>query len=412
MRKPLYQHFRKNIIIITLIITVIFAVMNGFLYLINQTYLETKIEEENQAFLELTTHLMNENDIDVVLEYVEHYTHIHAVEIEMVDDNDTMLFSSNISYRYTKQYLIVTDKGEFTLFIDNTDSVTTIVTENNFLYVNIALLVTYLLAIGILVFYNKKAKDSIENDVVKLVHFINHKTLSSNTFRYDEFADIFDTLKTDLEHIDLLKEQRNINVKGLAHNIKTPLTVLYTFLSHVKQQKPLTKDDQQAALNSAKKINQLVDDLLTENYNNQRYLINLKTETLKIIKPYLNILNTKGITINHTLMDVTVKWNKEDYTRVLENLLNNVYHYSKNDSSVELLLQQNNDITLTITSKPNNLEELDLNKLFQKGYSTATSSTKGLGLYMTKLLVTAVDGTITAQTKENNFIVSISIPSS
>ena len=88
MNKSLNQNFRKNIIMLSIIITVIFLVINIALYVINDNYLVNKIKEENAAFLKITTHIINDNELPVALEYILHYTHINEVEVEIVDEDN------------------------------------------------------------------------------------------------------------------------------------------------------------------------------------------------------------------------------------------------------------------------------------------------------------------------------------
>ena len=164
---------------LSIIITIIFLIINFALYIINDNYLDNKIKKENDQFLQITRHIINENEIEVALEYVIHYTHIHEVEIEIMDENQNMLFSSEVSHRYSNQYQLVTLKGTFTVFIDNTDSITVNSVRLNSLYINISLVIIYVFSLVILIRNDKINSNQLDHDlktVLKLIDNNNENT--------------------------------------------------------------------------------------------------------------------------------------------------------------------------------------------------------------------------------------------
>lgn len=393
-------------IVLSLILATIFASVNVILYVLNQSYLEQKIEEENQAFLLLTTHLMNENDIDVALEYVEHYTHIHDVEIEVTDDNDIMLFSSNISYRYTREYQIDTVQGRFIIYMDNTESITVESVQQYFLFTNITLFIVYLLAVGLLYYISRKNASFLNRDVQELLALIQNHHSRHKDLYYEEFDLIYKDMTQAFLQIDRLQEQKDINVKSLAHDIKTPLTILYGFLHSTMTSTP-TKAQVEDAMEAAQTINQFVDSLLDEQYNQEIHPINLTTLIQDIVDRLDGVLQTKDTVVQLELDEVEMEWNKQDATRVIENLLNNAYQYSKPSSTIQITLTDKDPTTLTITSEP--IEPVEfLNRIFDKGVTSTNRSNKGLGLYICTLLLSTINATIDATQDENLFMIQIS----
>jgi signal transduction histidine kinase len=409
MSKPLRRSFRDNLLIISLILTVIFAGMNGILYVLNQSYLEQKIESENAAFLELTTHMVEYNNIDVALEYVEHYTHIHAVEVEVTDEEDRMLFSSNISYRYSREYQIETTKGTFNVFMDNTDSTTVLTVNQNFLYVNLTLLSIYLIATILLYVVNKRSSKYIEDDVKQVVRRMNQEPSKTILFQFEEFRIIYDNVNQYLEKIDLLQEQKEMNVKGLAHDIKTPLTIIYGYIDKALKEQSIDEEASRKAFKAAKNINRLVDDLLEDNYEQNKHMLQLDRVLITTLNGYQDVFSSKGMTLHINTEPVTIKWHQQNVVRIIENLSSNAYQYSKSNSDVYVSLKQDTAIRLTIRSTPKDINQCNINQVFEKGYSESIESSKGLGLYITKLLLTQINGSIKARIANNEFIVEIVI---
>ena len=118
MTSFLKNYRRKTLITVRIILSVMFAFINLVFYILNNAYLEDEIAKENEAFVTLTTHLLNENDETVAAEYVEHYSHTHLVEIQFIKD-DTVIFESENSLENPKEFTIESDIGVYYLLIDN-----------------------------------------------------------------------------------------------------------------------------------------------------------------------------------------------------------------------------------------------------------------------------------------------------
>jgi len=215
MIKTIKQNFKKNILMLSIIITIIFLIINFALYIINDNYLDNKIKKENDQFLQITRHIINENEIEVALEYVIHYTHIHEVEIEIMDENQNMLFSSEVSHRYSNQYQLVTLKGTFTVFIDNTDSITVNSVRLNSLYINISLVIIYVFSLVILIRNDKINSNQLDHDLKTVLKLIDNNNENTEAFHYFEFQKIYMEINKYLENIDL----------WLPRNIEGTLTI-------------------------------------------------------------------------------------------------------------------------------------------------------------------------------------------
>ena len=66
MNKSINQKFKKNIIILSIIITIVFLVINIALYIINNNFLVNTVDEENNAFLLITTHLITSTKAQII----------------------------------------------------------------------------------------------------------------------------------------------------------------------------------------------------------------------------------------------------------------------------------------------------------------------------------------------------------
>ncbi len=408
MNKSINQKFKKNIIIISIIITIVFLIINVALYIINNNYLVNKVDEENNAFLQLTTHLINENDVSIAIEYIEHYTHIHEVEIEFLDENNDMLFSSKVAHLYSSQYKIETLKGIFTVFIDNTNSVTVKAIETNTIYVNVSLLIIYCLALIILLRTNKITTKEIDQDINNVLKLIDSEKFNVSNFNHSEFEHIHRIITKYLESIDLLTEQKSMNMKGLAHDIKTPLTLIYSYFERIQKSKTLSDNDTKSSFEAAVRINELLNDIIEDNKRDSLKEINISKILNNKIEEHLSIFNNKKISIIKNIEDdILFIWNEKDFSRVIDNLISNAYYYSKNSSLFEINVVNKKRIQIEFISSPINIEDIEEEKVFNKGYRGSLSNIdnnygKGYGLYLCRLLLGSINGSLAIEKLNEN----------
>ncbi len=408
MSKSLNQKFKRNIFILTIVITVIFIVINLALYVINNNYLINKIEEENEAFLQLTTHLINENDLDIAMEYIEHYTHIHEVDVEVMDENDDMIYSSNVAHLYSSRYTINTMKGTFTVFIDNSDSVTVNAVEDNTIYINIALLLIYIVALGILVMMNRKSTNLIKSDVNTVLELMESNQDRIKSLNHNEFREIYHTIIKYIENIDLLTAQKEMNMKGIAHDIKTPLTIIYAFFEKLQKGKDVSQKEIKIAFESSKKIDTLLNDIIDDNERKSFKSINISQIMREKKKEYQSVFDNKDMKIITDLKDnLTVTWSEKEFSRVVDNIISNAYYYSQEGTPLIINLTQDKHTILEFISTPKYIEELDVSQIFKQGYRGDKSREengygKGYGLYLCRVLLNAISGKIKVDKENKN----------
>jgi signal transduction histidine kinase len=359
-----------------------------------------KVEEENAAFLQITTHIINENEVEVALEYIEHYTHIHKVHIEVMDENENMLYSSDVAHLYSSQYNIETTKGLFTVFIDNTDSVTVSTIETNTIYINVSLLIIYLFSIVILLRNNRLTTKEINQDIGNVLKLIDSEKFDESNFNHTEFEHIHTVITTYLENIDLLTEQKSMNMKGLAHDIKTPLTLIYSYFEKVLKKQTLNEKEAKTSFEAAVRINDLLNDIIEDNKRQSSKEIELSAILNNKIEEYAPIFKNKGISIVKNIEEsITFRWSEKDFVRVIDNLISNAYYYSKDSSVFEVNVKNEERVLIEFISTPININDIEKDKIFNKGFRGSLSFDnnsygKGYGLYLCRLLLSSIGGSV------------------
>jgi len=390
-----------------------FVVINVSLYVINNNYLVNKVKEENTAFLNITTHIINENDVEIALEYIEHYTHIHKVNIEVLDENQEMLFSSNVAHLYTSQYQIETTQGNYTIFIDNTNSVTVSAIETNTIYVNVLLIIIYLVAMLIIIRINKRSSMQIDQDISNVLKLIENEKMDDLLFNHQEFEHIHKVITSYLEDIDLLTEQKEMNMKGLAHDIKTPLTLIYSYFDRINKKVIVSDEDVKSTFDASVRINELLNDIIEDSKRQSNKEVDVSIILVEKLKEYNSIFGNKDITIVCDVEpNITLMWSEKDFTRVIDNIISNAYYYSENGSTFEITAKNDKSILIEFNSQPIDIASINPISMFKKGYRGNSSTElntygKGYGLYLCRLLLETIDGMISAQIINENVKITI-----
>ena len=350
MSNQIKNSHRKNLLFIFITLIILMIAVNITIYMVSHNFMDNKIKEETNEFLVLTTYLIDENDLNVAIEYVGHYSDSHSVEVEILDGS-TLLFSSrDNTFNYTT-HTINTNKGSFTLNIDNSHSVTVYLLNEKYLYANLISIILFVFSMTTLYVWNKRTSNRIEKDVDEIMQFIHEETPTAHNYMYQEFEQIHDNINDYIAEIDMHRERKQLNIKGLAHDIKTPLTVINNFLQETSDESVLREN----SLLSIRKISKFVDSLIEDDYKRAFLEVDLNKMIQDSIIYYSKIFATKDINVLFRNNDpCKILWNQRDFKVILENLLSNAYYYSNEGSTFEINLTCNeNDVTLQFTSEGN-----------------------------------------------------------
>ena len=409
--------YKKKIIITSIIIlSIVFAIINLSIYYYNNQYLEEKIKQENDSFALLITHLLDDSDEYVTLKYVEHYSHIHSVELEF--RSDVLLFKSEGEVVDYVEYEITNGGTTYYLLIDNTDSETTILNFSYVIYLNVAILIIYLFTILVVYRFASKEIGIITNDISLVLNQINKEgIIKESDFFFEEFCNISTTLKKSLEQIDYLKDKKEIKLKGLVHDLKTHLTIIYSRIELIDSKKVIKEEIINDLNNQINKINEIINDVILENVDKEIQEINLSKSLDEIIKQNISVFNSKNIKVDYEIeKDIIYEWNKRDFERVVNNILGNAYYYSNNDSNVCVkLYKESNKCILSVSDKGIGIKEEDFDKIFEKNYRAIgskeyNSKGQGLGLYIVKLLVESINGDVYPVKQDSGVKIIIELP--
>ncbi len=222
------------------------------------------------------------------------------------------------------------------------------------------------------------------------------------------------------------EQKKNDLIVYLAHDLKTPLTSIIGYLSLLDEEKNLSNKQKnkfiKIALDKSNKLEKLINELFEiTKYNSETLIINKEKINItllinQVIDEFYPILkqNNKKINFNQN-KDIFIQADPNKIARVFNNLIKNAINYSLKNSDINIDIQEDKNLIITISNKSETLTQNQLDRLFDKFYRVDYSrNTKlggsGLGLAIAKDIITAHEGTITVKSENNQTTFKIELP--
>ena len=198
---------------------------------------------------------------------------------------------------------------------------------------------------------------------------------------------------------------------SLSHDVRTPLTTLIGYLDGVHKGIVAGQEREQYIETARKKAYDLKDyiDVLFDWFklNSDEFTMNIDTVeaaelTRSILIDWIPIFEDKQINyiIEISEQPVKVELDINGYTRILNNLIQNIIGHSEADKITISLLRQNNNMKLTVSDNGKGIDKEDLQYIFERLYKCDKGRSEkgsGLGLSIVRQLTEKMNGKISAE---------------
>ena len=223
------------------------------------------------------------------------------------------------------------------------------------------------------------------------------------------------------------EEKKDELIVYLAHDIKTPLTSMIGYLSILDEIDDMPKKKQKNYISIALDKSYRLEDLINElfdvaRFNSEKIVLekeelNLNLMLEQIIDDFYPTLRevNKSIKLNYD-EPISINGDSDKLSRVFNNLIKNAISYSKEESEIVINLKKdNNNAIVEVINKGRQISKEKLSKIFEKFYrldSARTSRTggSGLGLAIAKDIVGLHNGTIIAESNEEETTFRVTLP--
>ncbi|MCL2321934.1 MAG: HAMP domain-containing histidine kinase [Oscillospiraceae bacterium] len=248
----------------------------------------------------------------------------------------------------------------------------------------------------------------------------------------DEFYDVmkeFDEMRQKLklsldENLKYEEEKRHL-IASITHDLKTPITVIQGYIEGILDNVANTPEKQKKYLTTIYKktedINKLVDDLfMISKLELNKISFNLTkieiTEYLReIIKEIESDLLFENIKIELDLpFNATIKIDKLETFRVIQNLIQNSIKYKSSDDVMIKIETRDSGNNVLVIFEDNGIgiekenEQKIFESFFREDSSRKHGEGSGLGLSIAKKIIEAENGRIWARSREKGLAIYMS----
>ena len=402
----------------------------------------------------ITNNIKSDNTFDkVYLEHLQRHADVQNLFIEVRNEN-TVIYSSGKDHiqnynlnelengmveksskennkDYTEQYV----EKDFKLFHDRNVLLEIGYYENNTLeetiqlfsgkFVILTLLsIIFSSLIGIVasIFVSKQLSKPIYklNENAKLMLQGNYSDVNIVNTKITEIDELSQSIMDLSKNIENQENIRRDMVQNLAHDIRTPLTVLKSHFEAIldgilvldNKNINILNSEIERLMNLIKKLDDLSESTL-KNQNNLKKLmdiklLNLSNETKNIIDLFYIEAGKSNIIIDYNIEpNIEYKMQKSDYSQLLQNLMSNAIKYNKKNGKVSInLTRSDKDIILEVSDTGIGIEKDKIKYIFERFYRCDTSRSKevqgnGLGLSIVKELISNMGATVEVESELN-----------
>lgn len=296
----------------------------------------------------------------------------------ILSNNKKMIFSR--SNKHNETFKIFEIDGKIYLFFEKLDTqilIKDLESQNltNSFY-TIFVFVSLLIVITILYINTLKKLLPLKELKDKVINFGDEKFdfELSNSSSKDEFTLLANEFKKSAQKLKNIKESRNIFIRNIMHELKTPITKGKFLLQLEKSDENIEK--LKMVFN---RLESLINEFATiEELISQNRVLEKKSYFLEdLLDNAKDILMIDDNCVKNSYENIKLNVNFKLFSIAIKNLIDNAIKYS-NDKKVEVLTQ-NEDILFVNSGKK---LEGDFEKYLEPFYSKSSNESFGLGLYI------------------------------
>lgn len=270
--------------------------------------------------------------------------------------------------------------------------------------------------VGLIMMGDKKSGDMFTTRDLKIFEIISSEIAINASLRLKVKKALY-SLEVANKHLKELDKAKEEFMDIVAHNLRTPLTIIKGYLSFILEPAKLT--DQKETLENVKKadlgvnnLSSFVEDIIlaTSILNKTKRFSKKEIEVRKLIREILNqheqAISKKQLKVRVGVEDLHLWGDEEGVRKILENLIENAVKFNKENGEVDIRCRaENQQVVFSVSDTGIGIPQEKQRNLFNK-FDRQTDVYNyqyegvGLGLYLVRLLVGAHHGRLWFESKE------------
>jgi len=370
--------------------TVVFILVNLTVMLVNTFYIRDQIRMQNDSLVEMVEHLTLVEDNDTVITYLTHYGHTHRVFLRYETHDGAYEYETATPPEDYDSHVVEAGGEEVAdLHIDNAQSNLLAANATYILVLNGVLIFIY--AMSMLYFHqrNKRLNRPVLQDLAAIEKRIDGEQ-AGHEYHISDFQDIDKALRSAAERNERLREAHQKSIQKLAHDIKTPLTILEGRLEGIQSGRTEVGEETiNVTMEETQRINSLVERIIHSDEAEFEGRTSLTEVIGERLRAHQGLFEKKGVALRYSLVeDAEAALSPEDIKRLVEHLLLNAYNHVSRGGHVSVTLTKD-PVTLTVSDDGEGMDERTRRTLFD-----SDRDINGVGMLIVKDIVEKADGGI------------------
>ncbi len=411
---------KKRYFFIILALTFLIEIIASIILINNKVEYKNDTVKLNELINEIKNNFNDEDKYPTFFEYA------------IIDNDGNLIYKTNniesksLNQAYQNRDTIIDLKVEdkdYKVLVSN--DVSSIVSKNNTILISMILSFSFIqLAIIILFFiYIRKTIikpfDDLKGYALRIANGnLDIPLTMDKGNNFGAFTESFDIMREELKKARIKEKEANDSkrelVAKLSHDIKTPIA---SIKSSVELGYSITDSEKDKKLfnminNKVDQINTLVSNLLTSAVEDlSEIIINPISCDSYIIYDLVKNSDYLNKVKKYEIDNCKIFADRLRLQQVIDNIISNSYKYANTDIEIESII--NNDyLILEIRDFGNGVNDLELPLLtekFKRGSNTTDKDGVGLGLYISKTFINAMDGILEVENANPGFKVILKL---
>ena len=352
---------KKTVRFFIIVFATLLVLSNIVIFTLSMIQYNRTSKRQLDGYEEMMVHLITLEDIDTAITYTTHYYHTQGIRISLYDPSEQLIYQTEEAPREGELQPLYDRDNQIIAYIIFDDQHSYLGNEMTvgLIIINTFSILLFLVFLRTLYWYINASYGLLEDDL----DMIGYK---EEGFNFKDLEDVSKRLLHLINSEKMLRENQKAYIKTLAHDVKTPLTVIKAYLEGIEMNKlSFNEAVSQDISDEIKQIEKLIPKFMREDTGFDAKEQNIKPIIIHMIHRLQQMFITKHITIDHQLDDVNLNISTSDINRLVENLLVNAYHYSEADQDIIIELTQEQ---LLIKDQGIGMDEETLSKIKEGPY--------------------------------------------
>jgi len=354
---------QKTVKFFIIIFAALLILSNVVVFGVSTIQYRRETKRQFEGYQEMMTHLLTLEDTQTAITYTTHYYHTQGIRIALYDQNEDLLYETGQPPQTSIKTPIYDNSDQVIAYVRYDDQHAIFARELStaLLIINGFSLILFLVSLRILYWYIKHSYTLLAED-------LNHLSKDGHNFHFSDLEDISKRLNHLIHSEKQLRDQQKDYTKRLAHDLKTPLTVMKAYLEGV-QLKQIKFDGSiiNDLLEEIKQMEKMMPRFMVDDPSLDIRSQDLHTMIASTIHRFQALYQNKDIKVKKDIDPFTIDMAYIDAKRLIENLLANAYHYSDQGQSIHIILDAKNK-ALTIKDQGIGMSEETLKRIQEGPY--------------------------------------------